>query len=385
MATIFISYRRDDAPGYAGRLYDRLRQEFGRNNVFIDVDALQPGDDFVDAIQEKLAKCDLMLVIIGRRWLSVSDAQGRRRLEETGDYVRLEIQAALDRHVRTVPVLVEQGSMPRAEDLPEPLRALARRQAIELSDTRWDYDVSTLVESLKRAAASPTPAVQITHASEHVDPVPVESPAGVAVDSPTFSPPQDMAASPGRAASIWWKWAAGLALALAALAGGWFWSTRDVRTGVDTIQGETADFYDLSDGLRAIRPPDVGSDGKRRAASSTSPGKMVGGQPPEWDVRCALVTTNFFDVWRETPALGRLFVPDDKDRIVAIISFSTWSERFGARPEIIGQGIRVNDQLYTVVGVAAEHFASPSYSQVWVTVLNSRTLSPPEVIKLHER
>jgi WD40 repeat protein len=153
LSAIFISYRRDDAPGYAGRLYDRLRQEFGRENVFIDVDALQPGDDFVDAIHERLAKCDLMLVVIGPRWLSVSDAQGRKRLEDEGDYVRIEVQQALARRLRTVPVLVERGTMPRPQDLPEPLRALARRQGIELSDTRWEFDVGRLVESLKRGTA----------------------------------------------------------------------------------------------------------------------------------------------------------------------------------------------------------------------------------------
>ena len=154
LPTIFISYRRDDTPGYAGRLYDRIRQEFGRDNVFIDVDTLQPGDDFVDAIHERLERCDLMIAVIGKRWLTAADDQGRSRLEDEGDYVRIEIQTALERKLRTIPVLVDRASMPRVQDLPESLRALGRRQAIELSDTRWDYDVGTLIDSVKRIAAA---------------------------------------------------------------------------------------------------------------------------------------------------------------------------------------------------------------------------------------
>ena len=154
LTTIFICYRRDDTQGHAGRLYDRLRQEFGRKHVFIDMDALQPGDDFVHAIQEKLEKCQLMLAVIGRRWLTAMDEGGRPRLEDEGDYVRVEIETALQRNLRTIPVLVDRASMPRKQDLPESLSALARRQAIELSDARWEYDIGTLISSIKRLASS---------------------------------------------------------------------------------------------------------------------------------------------------------------------------------------------------------------------------------------
>ena len=112
MPTIFGSYRPEDAPGYAGRLFDRLQQEFGRDNVFMDVDALQPGDDFVDKIGERLNGCDLMVTVIGRRWVAATDAAGLRRLEQPGDYVRLELETALARHIVTVPVLVEGATMP---------------------------------------------------------------------------------------------------------------------------------------------------------------------------------------------------------------------------------------------------------------------------------
>jgi len=148
--TIFVSYRREDAPGYAGRLCDRLQQQFGRDSVFVDVDTLEPGDDFVEKIRERLSTCDLMLAVIGRRWLAVTDAQGNRRLEQPGDYVRLEVETALARQIVTVPVLVEGATMPRPEDLPSPLRPFAQRQAIELSDTRWAYDIARLVTHIRR-------------------------------------------------------------------------------------------------------------------------------------------------------------------------------------------------------------------------------------------
>jgi TPR repeat protein len=166
MPRIFISYRRDDAPGQAGRLYDRLKQEFGDGNVFIDVDTLLPGDDFVDAIGQTLGRCDLMIAVIGPGWLSATDAQGRLRLEDPADFVRVEVQKALERQVRTVPVLVNRAAMPHEDQLPDPLKPLIRRQAVELSDARWSSDVRELVDRVKRAtstadaapAAAPKPA-----------------------------------------------------------------------------------------------------------------------------------------------------------------------------------------------------------------------------------
>jgi TPR repeat protein len=158
MPKIFISYRREDAPGQAGRLSDRLKQEFGNDNVFIDVDTLLPGDDFVDAIGETLGRCDLMIAIIGPGWLTATDSHGRVRLEDPADFVRVEVQTALDRHIRTVPVLVNHGLMPREDQLPESLKPLIRRQAIELSDVRWTSDVGALVEKVTRATAAAEPA-----------------------------------------------------------------------------------------------------------------------------------------------------------------------------------------------------------------------------------
>jgi TPR repeat protein len=161
MPRVFISYRREDVPGHAGRLYDRLQREFGADNVFIDVDTLLPGDDFVEAIGETLNRCDLMIALIGPRWLTVTDDRGRPRLDDPGDFVRVEIRTALERRIRTVPVLVERAAMPQEQQLPEPLRPLTRRQAMELSDTRWASDVGALVEKVIRAGAplsNPVPA-----------------------------------------------------------------------------------------------------------------------------------------------------------------------------------------------------------------------------------
>jgi TPR repeat protein len=166
LAKIFISYRRDDTPGSAGRLYDRLQQEFGRDNVFIDVTALQPGEDFVEAIDARLRTCDVMLAVIGRRWLTASDEHHGRRLDDSADHLRIELQTALDRGVRVIPVLVERATMPVAHELPEPLRPLARRQAFELRDTRWSEDITLLVDAVNRLAPASVTKAQV-HVTEN--------------------------------------------------------------------------------------------------------------------------------------------------------------------------------------------------------------------------
>ena len=206
MAKIFVSYRREDSPGYAGRLYDRLRTEFGAESLFIDVDTLQPGDDFVDTIQQMLNECDVVLAVIGPRWLTVLDENEKPRLEDELDFVRLEIQTALERKIRVIPVLVERAMMPKREDLPAPLQPLLRRQAIELSDTRWAYDVNRLVENLTNRlrparvdGSKDAPQVSPPPASEpepHFDvqlkePIAVGRPLQI-IKAPT-APPQDVA------------------------------------------------------------------------------------------------------------------------------------------------------------------------------------------------
>ncbi len=148
---IFISYRRrGEGAGYAGRLADRLIHEFGSDQCFRDIDDIESGTDFVEAISHAVGSCDVLIAVIGPDWLSATDAHGQRRLENERDFVRLEITAALARDIRVVPVLVGAALMPTPEQLPDAMAALSRRQAHELSDTRWDYDVSQLITSIER-------------------------------------------------------------------------------------------------------------------------------------------------------------------------------------------------------------------------------------------
>ena len=155
MGGIFISYRRDDSQAWAGRLYDALRRTFGPSRVFRDIDTLEAGVDYAEAIEQWLAKSEVVLVVIGPRWLTAADPNGRRRLDDPDDLTRLEVAAALRRGIRVVPVLVGGAAMPSGEELPEELRGLARRHAHEISDRRWDYDLEQLTASAPTGWASP--------------------------------------------------------------------------------------------------------------------------------------------------------------------------------------------------------------------------------------
>jgi hypothetical protein len=154
--TIFISYRREDAEDPAGRLYDNLKLRFGDGNVFMDVDAIPAGVDFVAAIETAVARCDVLLAVIGTRWLTATDANGRRRLSRQGDFVRLELSAALKRGVRIIPVLVQGATMPRADDLPRPLRRLAVLNAVSLRHVSWGQDLASLCRELEQVAPAQT-------------------------------------------------------------------------------------------------------------------------------------------------------------------------------------------------------------------------------------
>jgi hypothetical protein len=150
MAGVVLSYRRDETAGHAGRLYADLVRQFGAKRVFRDVDTLEPGVNFVEAIRRAVGASDVLIALIGRHWLTASDAEGNRRLDDPRDYVRLEIETALLRGIPVIPVLVQAAAMPAPEDLPAPLTPLAYQQAHELSESRWDYDVSRLVEALEK-------------------------------------------------------------------------------------------------------------------------------------------------------------------------------------------------------------------------------------------
>ena len=150
MRAIFISYRREDAEGQAGRLFEDLVKLFGEESVFMDVAAIEPGRDFRKAIDEQVASCGVLLALMGRSWLDARDQDGRRRLDDPLDFVRLETVAALKRDIPVVPVLVQGASMPRADQLPEDLANLAYRNAIELTHARWNSDLTVLGKALSR-------------------------------------------------------------------------------------------------------------------------------------------------------------------------------------------------------------------------------------------
>lgn len=148
MTQIFLSYRRDDSAGFAGRLSEALEAALGGNSVFRDVEDIHPGDDFVQAIERALSTVDTVLVMIGPDWLQ-ADSAGERRLDGPADFVRLEVLAALKSGKPVMPVLVGGAQMPRGQDVPEPLRPLLRRQAFSLSDAGWKSDVARLVDTIR--------------------------------------------------------------------------------------------------------------------------------------------------------------------------------------------------------------------------------------------
>ena len=150
MPGLFISYRREDSEGQAGRLFEGLKARFGQDRVFIDVDSIEPGRDFRRTIEERVSSCDVLLALIGRTWVRAADKEGRRRLDNPKDLVRLEIATGLSRDITVIPVLVQGAAMPNKEELPPDLQGLAWRNALELRHTRWDDDVTQLVTTLER-------------------------------------------------------------------------------------------------------------------------------------------------------------------------------------------------------------------------------------------
>jgi hypothetical protein len=193
MSGIFLSYRRSDSAGYTGRLADHLEQSF---EVFRDIEDIEAGEDFVDVLDRAVGSCSAMLVIIGPTWATTKGADGRPRLEQPTDFVRLEVETALNRGVRLIPVLVGDAAMPEADQLPESLKPLARRQAHPISDRRWTHDIGELSKVLekvpgltaRRATGAPPPPVP-----------PAAMPHAPAAAAPM--PPPGFAASPAAMAS----------------------------------------------------------------------------------------------------------------------------------------------------------------------------------------
>jgi hypothetical protein len=147
---IFINYRREDSAATAGRLHDRLAQVFGRKRIFMDVDQIPAGIDFVAHLNSQVAACNVLLVLIGPHWLNVNEA-GERRLHQPDDFVAIEIAAALARDIRVIPVLVDGAIIPKASELPDSLKPLVRRQAIDLRQAHFGRDAEALIERVREA------------------------------------------------------------------------------------------------------------------------------------------------------------------------------------------------------------------------------------------
>ena len=155
---IFISYRRDDSRGTAGRLYDDLKDRFGGDQVFRDLDAIRPGADYEAAISDFIRTCDALVVVIGDHWLDIRNNLGGRRLDDPDDLVRQEVMAGLRAGKQVIPVLVDDAKMPDRSQLPQPLVPLAHRRALPVSDSRWEYDVGLLVSQLAQLVPRATEA-----------------------------------------------------------------------------------------------------------------------------------------------------------------------------------------------------------------------------------
>jgi chemotaxis protein histidine kinase CheA len=145
---IFINYRREDSRADARSIYQRLERAFGSHKLFMDVDTIQKGRDFTKVLDDHLAQSDIMLAIIGKRWLGAEDEKGERRLEDPKDFVRVEIARALERDIPVIPVLVDGARMPKGSELPDDLEALSRRQASIVTHENFALDLEGLVRDL---------------------------------------------------------------------------------------------------------------------------------------------------------------------------------------------------------------------------------------------
>jgi hypothetical protein len=147
-SAVFINYRREDSAASAGRLFDRLADHVGPSKVFMDVYAIKPGENWIEAIDRAVAQCELMLVLIGPLWIKVG-ADGRRRIDDPGDRVRLEIEAAFKHHISVIPLLLEDARMPDEKDLPPSLAALSHRQALRVQQETYQADSDRLLAAIE--------------------------------------------------------------------------------------------------------------------------------------------------------------------------------------------------------------------------------------------
>jgi TIR domain len=229
---VFISYRREETAWQAGWLFDRLVDRFGRDQIFKDIDSIQLGDDFVEVITAAVGSCDVLLALIGERWLTITDEHGTARLDDPEDFVRLEIEAALARNVRVIPILVEGARMPHPDQLSPSLAKLANRHALELSPSRFEFDTGRLLKVLDSTLADVHAELAGTEpdprgaAEVHVlpdlsleapaDPLVLDSSTGERRAEPVGPPTGPVATAPRRprtsagAPLTWVGWAGGL-------------------------------------------------------------------------------------------------------------------------------------------------------------------------------
>lgn len=164
MPTIFISYRREDSAGWTGRLAERLKQKFGSESIFIDIDTIQPGTDFTEALRSAVGACDVLLAMIGPGWALAKNTEGQTRLEDPGDWIRQELTTALSRNIPIIPVLVGGASLPKTSSLPDNLTKLLHYQSYELTDKRWEYDSTQLIHILEKVVGGVNPQRHIAGA-----------------------------------------------------------------------------------------------------------------------------------------------------------------------------------------------------------------------------
>jgi hypothetical protein len=166
LGKIFINYRRGDEPGFAGRLFDRLEQAFKPEQLFMDVDSIAPGHDFVRVLEDQVGQCDVLLAIIGPDWAGAQDGERQRRLNDANDFVRIEIESGLKLGKRVIPVLINNAQMPRPEELPDSLKPLARRNAVRLTHERFRADAQGLIKVLETALDEATTARRAANDAE---------------------------------------------------------------------------------------------------------------------------------------------------------------------------------------------------------------------------
>jgi hypothetical protein len=177
-AKIFICYRRAESFGHARAICNLLRNRFGPETIFMDVDTVDPGDDFAEAIERAIEDCAVVIALIGKEWLTARDDNGRR-LDHPDDFVRLELAAALKRKIRVIPALVQGAAMPSSRELPTDLAPLARRNAIPISDPHFDSDVAGLIRALEKVLQNVSPEEPFSAA-----PAPVATPESTSDLSP---------------------------------------------------------------------------------------------------------------------------------------------------------------------------------------------------------